>query len=307
MIDPFGAQRDIKEKFINVLHSLSFVEDPTRLLRAVRFERRFNFRTSQQMERLIKNALALDMLDKLSGSRLFNELKHVFDEKDVPSCIRRMESWNLLRMIHPVLKLNPARDILVSSIDEVLAWYRLLYKDASPRNWVVYLLGLCSGAKYPEVSSLLDRLNFIERAKSDFLALREKCRKALDRLLSLQKEGPLSMSRIYKTLYQVELEGLLFLMARHGQGHSVNQDISLYLTRLRDVKPDITGEDLAAMGEKPGPLFGETLSYVLSAKLDGKVSNREEQLALASKYMVDHHEGAEQAAINLTEVLNGRT
>ena len=307
LIDPFGAQRDIKEKFINVLHSLSFVEDPTRLLRAVRFERRFNFRTSQQTERLIKNALALDMLDKLSGSRLFNELKHVFDEKDVPACTRRMESWNLLRMIHPVLKLNPAKDILVSSIDEVLAWYRLLYKHPSPRNWVVYLLGLCAGAKYPEVSDLLDRLAFIERAKSDFLSLRENCRKTLDRLTTLQKKGPLPVSRIHETLHNLDLEGLLFLMARYGQGHSVNQDISLYLTKLREVKPDITGEDLANMGETPGPVFGEALRYVLAAKLDGKAVTREEQLALASKYLAEHHEGAEQAAVNLTEVLNGRT
>jgi tRNA nucleotidyltransferase (CCA-adding enzyme) len=307
LIDPFRAQRDIKEKFINVLHSLSFVEDPTRLLRAVRFERRFNFRTSQQTERLIKNALALDMLDKLSGSRLFNELKHVFDEKDVPACIRRMESWNLLRMIHPVLKLNPAKDILVASIDEVLAWYRLLYKHPLPRAWVVFLLGLCTGAKYPDVSDLLDRLAFIERAKSDFLSLRENCRKTLERLTSMQKNGPLPMSRIHETLNNLELEGLLFLMARYGQGHGVNQDISIYLTKLREVKPDVTGADLVIMGETPGPLFGETLRHVLAAKLDGTVVSREEQLALASRYLAERHEGAVLAPLNLTEVLLGRT
>ena len=307
LIDPFGAQRDIKERYISVLHSLSFVEDPTRLLRAVRFERRFNFRTSQQTERLIKNALSLDMLDKLSGSRLFNELKHVFDEKDVPACIRRMESWNLLGRIHPLLKLTPNKDIFVSTIDEILAWYRLLYKEPAPRNWVVYLLGLCANAKYPEVASLLDRLSFIERAKSDFLSLREKCRKTLDYLNGLQKKGPLSMSQIHGALYFVELEGLLFLMARYGQGHGINQDISLYLTKLKDVKPDITGEDLASLGETPGPLFGEALKLALAAKLDGKAVTREEQLGLAFKFLVEHREGKDQAALNLTEVLNGRT
>ena len=307
LIDPFGAQRDIKEKFINVLHSLSFVEDPTRLLRAVRFERRFNFRTSQQTERLIKNALALDMLGKLSGSRLFNELRHVFDEKDVPSCIRRMESWNLLRMIHPVLRFNPSKDILVSSIDEVLAWYRLLYSAPAPRNWMVYLLGLCSGAKYPDVADLLDRLAFIERAKSDFLSLREKCRKTQDRLTFLQKKGTLPMSAIYETLHQLELEGQLFLMARYGQGHGINQDISLYLTKLRDVKPDISGDDLATLGEIPGPLYGEVLRHVLAAKLDGTAPAREQQLALASRYLSERHEGTKQAAVNLTETMNGRT
>jgi tRNA nucleotidyltransferase (CCA-adding enzyme) len=307
LIDPFGAHRDIKEHYISVLHSLSFVEDPTRLLRAVRFERRFNFRTNQQTERLVKNALSLDMLDKLSGSRLFNELKQVFDEHDVPGCLWRMEGWNLLRMIHPILKLNPTKSALIDNIKNILAWYRLLYKDSSPCNWMVYLFGLTSGAKYPEISELLDRLSFIDRAKSDFLLLRESCRKTMDRLIAEHKKGPLPMSLIHEILHPLALEGLLFLMARHGQGHHVNQHVALYLAGLREVTPDITGSDLAALGEKPGPLFGETLRYVLAAKLDGKVVSREEQLDLAGRYMTVRHEGVEKAAVNLTEVLRGRT
>jgi tRNA nucleotidyltransferase (CCA-adding enzyme) len=307
LIDPFGAQRDIKERFINVLHSLSFVEDPTRLLRAVRFERRYNFRISQQTERLIKNALSLDMLDKLSGTRLFNELKHVFDENDVPSCLRRMESWNLLRRIHPALKLNPTKDMLIAGIDEILAWYRLLYKDSSPRNWLVYLIGLCSGAKYPEAAELLDRLCFIDQAKAEFMALREACRRTLDRLTAAHKQGSLPMSQIHALLHPLDLEGLLFLMARHGQGHYVTQHIAQYLATLREVTPDITGKDLAALGEPPGPLFGETLRYVLAAKLDGRAVSRDEQLSLAAAYLAVRREGSEKAAVNLTEVMKGRT
>lgn len=307
LVDPFSAQRDMKEKTIAVLHSLSFIEDPTRILRAVRFERRFHFRISVQTERLIKNALSLDMVDRLSGPRLFNELKHVFNEREAPSCIRRMENWNLLRMIHPTLKLNPGKDILITSIDEVLAWYRLLYKDPAPRNWAVYLLGLCENAKYPDVASLLDRLGFIERARADFLSLRENSRRASGKLAALHQEDQLPMSTIYDTLRHVEVEGLLYLMARHGQEHNIGQDISLYLTRLKDVKPDISGLDLESLGETPGPLFGETLHYVLAAKLDGKASTREDQLALAARYMVAKREGEDVAPLNVTEVMGGRT
>lgn len=307
LIDPFSAQRDMKDRNIAVLHSLSFIEDPTRILRAVRFERRFEFRIGVQTERLIKNALSLGMIDKLSGPRLFNELRHVFDEKDVSSCIRRMDSWNLLRMMHPVLRLTPVKDILVSTIDEVMAWYRLLYKNPSPRNWIVYLLGLTDNSKYPEVSALLDRLGFVERAKNDFLALREHCRKASGKLAALQRGGAVPMSALYAILNKVETEGLLYLMARHGQEHNIGQDISLYLTRLRDIRADIDGDDLVRLGEEPGPLFGETLRYVLAAKLDGRAVNKEEQIALASKYMVARREGEKGAAVNSTEVLRGRT
>ncbi|MDL2216372.1 CBS domain-containing protein [Desulfovibrio sp. OttesenSCG-928-M14] len=307
LIDPFNAQRDMKEKKISVLHSLSFVEDPTRILRAVRFEQRFEFRISGQTERLIKNALSLGMIDKLSGSRLFNELKHVFSEKDAPACIRRLDGWKLLRMIHPMLRLTPPRDILITSIDEVLAWYRLLYKDPEPNAWVVYMLGLTDSAKYPEVSALLDRLYFIERAKNDFMTLREGCRKASGKLAALQRDDLVTMSTLYDTLKPVDIEGLLYLMARHGQEHNIGQDISLFLTRLKDVKVDINGEDLAGLGEEPGPLFGEALKYVLRAKLDGLVRSREEQLALAARYIVEQKEGRKLALLNITEVLGGRT
>ena len=73
------------------------------------------------------------------------------------------------------------------------------------------------------------------------------------------------------------------------------------------MKPDITGGDLVIMGESPGPIFGETLRHVLAAKLDGTVVSKEEQLALAGRYLAERHEGATLAPLNLTEVLLGRT
>lgn len=307
LIDPFGGQRDLRDATINVMHSLSFVEDPTRILRAVRFERRFQFRIGIQTERLIKNALSLHIFDKLSGSRLFNELRHVFDEKDVPSCIRRMDSWNLLRMIHPVLRLTPGKDILITSLEEVLAWYRLLYKTPSPRNWVVYLLGLCDNAKYPEVSALLDRLAFIDSVKSEFLLLREKIRKAASRLRAEHSDKPVPISMIYEILHPLEIEGLLYLMARHGHEFNIGQDISLYLTRLKDVRVDITGADLVSLGEMPGPLYGEALKYVLAAKLDGLAPTKEQQLQLASQYLAVKHMDERSSEEHAKEVMRGRT
>ncbi len=305
LIDPFEAQRDLKERTIAVLHSLSFIEDPTRILRAVRFERRFEFQISRQTERLIKNALSLKMIDRLSGARLFNELVHVFEEKEAPACIRRLEGWHVWKAVHPALQLNPGKDILVAGLDEVLAWYRLLYKNPAPRGWVLYLLGLAAGAKYPDAAAALDRLGVIERTKAEFLALRENTRRAGNSLIGAHNKGDTRMSTLYEVLSPLGIEGLLYLMARYGQEHNIGKDVSLYLTRLREEKIDITGQDLAGLGEAPGPLYGLALKETLKAKLDGKVKTREEELAYASKVIVQAKEG-DKAHLAIPEVLAGR-
>jgi tRNA nucleotidyltransferase (CCA-adding enzyme) len=285
LIDPFNGQRDLKEKTLNVIHSLSFIEDPTRILRAVRFELRFHFRISAQAERLIKNALSLNMIDKLSRARLFNEIVHVFSEREAPACIRRLENWKLLQMIHPLLKLTPAKDILIANIEEALAWYRLLYKTPQPRYWIIYLLALCADAKYSEVSAVLQRFGIPDRARTRFLSLREAARAASLRLSSLRADNRPPLSVLYDTLRSLDVEALIYLMARHEQEQDIRRDISLFLTKLKDIKADISGEDLQALHFSPGPEFGDVLTRVLHAKIDRLVSSHDEQIALAAKLL----------------------
>lgn len=307
LVDPFGGQRDIKDKVVNILHSLSFVEDPTRIFRAVRFEMRFDFQIGGQTEKLVRNALSLKMLDRLSPSRLFNELVNVFNEKKAPQCIRRIEGWDIWRAIHPLLKLNPVKDQLLSRLEEALAWYYLLYTDHCPEAWKVYTLGLCLPGKHTDIAEALTRLGLRERMRADFLQLHRALRDTVRQLTAIHKKGEdAPMSELFEILDPVEVEGLIYLMARHGQQHNIGQSISLYFTRLRGMKVDITGDDLRALGHEPGPLFGKALRHVLHAKMDGRVVSREEQLGLAAVYMRDCIEG-EKARYNLSEVLAGRT
>lgn len=279
LVDFFGAQRDMKDKVVRVLHSLSFVEDPTRILRAIRFEKRYDFRIGAQCERLIKNALQLGMLDKLSGARLFHELKLICDEKSPLPCIRRMEDFDILRLIHPLLKLSPAKMDVLIELERVLHWYRLLYLVPAPEPWVLYLLGLCGNGKYLDVAAVSDRLAFSRKARQDFLTLRENAREAFNLLnLWMQRDG--SLGGLHSLLSPVAPEGVLYLMAR-VKSEDARKHISHYLTRLRGETPDITGNDLLAMGIPAGPAYGRVLRRVLAAKLDGLARTRAAQLDLA--------------------------
>jgi tRNA nucleotidyltransferase (CCA-adding enzyme) len=244
------------------------------------------------------------MLERVSGVRLFNEMRHIFDEQEAVTCILRLEYFDILRAIHPQLKLQPAKTALLKELDEVLAWYKRMYIGKTPKTWVLFLLAMLRGAKYPDVSAVLDRFAFIQKSKTEFLRLREYLRQVMGKL-PIWKEKDGSKSGLYSILVPMPVEGLLMLIAENVDD-PLSKDISYFLTRLHTEKPDITGTDLASLGETPGPAYGTILKEVLAAKLDGTVHSREEQLALASKLFFQKKEG-NAAPFAIPEVLNGRT
>ncbi|KAB1443820.1 CBS domain-containing protein [Pseudodesulfovibrio senegalensis] len=279
LVDFFGAERDIKNKQIRVLHSLSFVEDPTRILRAVRFEQRFGFRIGGQTMRLVKNALQLNLFEKLSGSRITHELRLVMDEENPLNVVERMNDLGLLKAIHPLLKLTHERVRVLQELEKVFNWYKLLYLDDQADCWKLYFLGLTMGTKREELSKVADRLNFSRREERELLALRDQIGDALMRLMGWQ-EGKTPLSRLYSILTPIPLEGVLFLMAR-SRKESIRRNISQYLARLRYVSIDVSGDDLIEMGIPEGPVFTLILDKILAARVDGNVGSREEQLAMA--------------------------
>jgi tRNA nucleotidyltransferase (CCA-adding enzyme) len=281
LVDFFGGEKDVKEGVIRVLHSLSFVEDPTRILRAVRFEQRFDFRIGAQTQRLIKNALHLDMFNKLSGSRLFQEFKLLLEEESPLICLRRMEEFDLLQSLHPLFKLDRTKERILEHTEKVLSWYRLLYTEPKPEVWKVYLLGLCTGYNNDQVGMLARRFNFTSKRSKMLIKLRQDVHQARERLY-LWKKGDRSTSRLYFILSTLPLEGSLYLMAA-SRSEEIRKSISLYLSQLKDAQVDINGKDLQAIGLAPGPAYGRILKQVLTAKLDGQARDRQAQLELASR------------------------
>lgn len=279
LVDFFGAQKDMKDKLVRVLHSLSFVEDPTRILRAIRFEKRFGFRMGPQTTRLVKNALGLGLLDKLSGSRLCNELRIICNDEKPLACLERIEEFGILRMVHPQMGLTPTKKLLLGELEQVINWYRLLYLTPSPSPWICYLLGLTINAKFTDVDTITKKLAFPDKQRHEFLLLRENSREA-GMLLGRWAKNDESMSGLYAILSSIPIEGLLYLMSR-SKTELQKKHISLYLTKLKDITVDITGEDLKHMGFSPGPAFGRVLRRLLSAKLDGHASSRKAQLEMA--------------------------
>ena len=279
LVDFFGGQRDIREKLIRVLHTLSFVEDPTRCLRAVRFEQRYAFRLGPGAEKLVKNALQLKLMDKLSGPRLFHELKLICDENNPVASLNRLDSLGLLPAIHPQLALNAAKLELLRSLKDIIDWYRLLYFDDKPQPWFIYLLGLCRNLNYQEASAVFARLGIPPMQKEDALHLRERIRMTLPQVETWQSKNG-KVSELYELLKTMPLDGVLYMMGRTTV-EEVRMNLSRYITLWQREKIDISGDDLLSLGLTPGPLFGHIMRRLLAAKLDGEASTRESQHLLA--------------------------
>ncbi|WP_461209586.1 CBS domain-containing protein [Desulfocurvus sp. DL9XJH121] len=287
LVDFFGAQRDIKNRLVRVLHSLSFVEDPTRILRAIRFAQRYSFKIGGQTERLIKNAQDLGMLDKLSGNRLFHEICLIFEEKRALDCLRQMRDMRLLTDIHPLLTLSPAQEELLEELDRVLEWHGLLFTNEAPVRWLPYFLALCNGAKEPEALGLTERFNLTQRQVRSFLELRRNLNTTIyGYKMWRHHKGP--MSELCVLLSALPLEGLLFFMAKFKQDET-RRHLSRYLTQLRGARLEVTGNDLKAMGLPLGPAYGTILARLRAAMIDGEATCREAQLEMAERLVNDPH------------------
>ncbi len=279
LIDFYGGQRDLKEKTIRVLHGLSFVEDPTRVFRAIRFELRFGFHVGKETLALIKGAVKMDLFHRLSGHRLLDELKLLFSEREPRRAVSRMAELDLLRFIHPKLVWSPRLAELLAGVEEALDWYRLLYLDRPMQAWLVCMMALLEVLPARAARDLLKRFPFTEQEAAKLTAARFVLRGLLRRLAKQPPPRPAETARLLTGLAD---ETLIFIMAK-DKSESVKRQVSAYLTTYRHVKPSLTGRDLQAMGLKPGPLYRNILDALLAARLNGEVNTEAEERELAKR------------------------
>ncbi len=277
LIDFFSAQKDLKEKTIRVLHNLSFVEDPTRAFRAIRFEQRFGFSIGKLTANLIANAVRMDFFKRLSGKRVFAELRQILSEENPGLAVARLQDYDLLKVIHPSIELTPVMTDLFSSIKRVVAWYDLLFLEESYMKWSVYFMGMIRSCDRETTREICRRFELPPRVQALFTKGRFTAER---RLNSLERKLPPDNSHLYRRLAEFRIEMILFMMAA-AKSERVRKAISHYCVHLRFIRPFLKGRDLKALGLPPGPRYRQILEELLDARLNGRVETREEEAALA--------------------------
>lgn len=281
LIDFFGGQRDIKERTLRVLHSLSFVEDPTRILRAIRFEQRFGFRIGKQTATLMRNAVRMGLLQKLGGHRLFHEIQLILMEDDPLPAMRKVAEFGVLAVLAPSIRFDQRTEEFFQRVREILSWYHLSFLDEPLEGWWVYFLGLFSGVGREELEKAGVRLNLTDTQFERMLWMYRRVDELLWGFFQLPDYRP---SDIYRALQPFRPEELLFMMAR-TQREEIRRAISHYFYRYRNVRTELRGQDLKDMGVPPGPVYRKILDELLDARLNGLVKNRQEEL----DYLREHY------------------
>jgi tRNA nucleotidyltransferase (CCA-adding enzyme) len=261
--DPHHGRRDLDDRLVRVLHDQSFLDDPTRLIRAVRYEVRLGFQMDPHTERLARDAIEIGAMKTLSGTRVRDALFLLLAEHDAPSALKRLHELGVDRGLDPALEFDPtlaasaaigAGEVGADRVLAVLA--ALIYPDPEALGPWLDSLGLERGQR--------DR---VARAARDARALAE----------GLGPGVELSPSGIYALLRDEPPEALALALALGVRPEPVLD----WASRLQFVRLDITGDDLIAAGVEPGPALGRALSETLRAKLDGEVEGREDELRYA--------------------------
>jgi tRNA nucleotidyltransferase (CCA-adding enzyme) len=270
--DYWGGLNDLQEGLVRVLHSLSFVDDPTRILRAVRFEQRFGFEIEERTLELLKEAIPL--LDRLSGDRIRHELDHIFIEKNAAKIFNRLNELNLIQVISPHLSWD-------SWLAERIS---LLYEINPAEKWSINL----------KSKKLRYYLGYI------FLMMRlgDKQRHDVNKRLKLSTDLTKNISftsKLYKIqgteLKRLDVSEFVDVMdetpvlARYAfylatDDLTIKKRIERYIDYWQYLRPSITGEDLLKLGLKPGPQYKKILKNIRDAWLNELIQNRDDEMKL---------------------------
>jgi len=273
LVDFFNCQNDLKDRQIRIIHNLSFVEDPTRIFRAIRLEQRMGFTLGKLTEKQLKNAVKMNLFDQKLGRRYFNEIQLILSEQNPLPAIQRMAQFDLLKFLHHSLILDPRLTEILEEAQRAVSWHKLLYLAENCQPWIVYLLALTSRIQTRAVLAFCRKFEVSERYTQ--ILIREKIEaKRIIRIL--ERRVHLCPSEVYWLLKGLTHEGLLFVMAacRNKAG---KQAVSLYVTQLRQTRTHLRGEDLKKLGYRTGPLYQRILNHLLEKKLDGELYTREDE------------------------------
>ena len=274
LLDFYGGEPDLDSRLVRVLHNLSFVEDPTRMLRAARLMARLHFRLEERTAELLDDAL--DLLERVSGERLTHELELIFRERHPEKALLQLDSLGVLSAIHSGLMVD---DWLVDRIGRLQGGlHDTPWANIEPEP--IHYLGLLTFClARDELGAFMARLN-----------LRTNQRTILEQVYSINRNaadiaGAKQASALFGLLSGTSDEALLIAWLALDD-ESVRRQVIRYKTQLRQISPLIDGHYLKEeLGLRPGPIFKTIIDTLRNARLDGQVNTLADERAVVEQIL----------------------
>ncbi|MDQ1300497.1 MAG: Polynucleotide adenylyltransferase, partial [Chloroflexota bacterium] len=282
LLDFYGGRKDLDEGLIRVLHSLSFVEDPTRILRAVRFEQRFNFQIEPRTEELIGNAL--DLLDRVSAERVRHEIELILAEAAPERTCCRLAEMGVLAILHPDLRCDGWFQTTAVELRKQLAQTGAsapqptspvtLADDQLPALYIALLT-------YQMPAESLKAFVEKYRMRTSYRELLAEVARLREKLPRLERAG-LKPSEIVALLDETS-DAARLVIGVATDSWLVRQHLDQYQRSLCRVRPALTGDDLRRRGLPPGRIYSHILNRLRTALLDGEISSRQDEEQLVAE------------------------
>ncbi len=271
LFDFWGGYDDLMQGQIRVLHALSFVDDATRMLRAVRFAERFGFEIETRTLSLLKASLPL--IDQLSGARIQHELDLIFLEGKVTQIMQTLQDLGILAAIHPKLNWTDLQQRRVQLAAEHVDDNSLNLKDFQTALWMLWL------EVYPEetITEIGKRL----RLTAHLVELIRKTAQLRELLPALVQLKPSQITQTVATYPELVIRTVIF----SNENLARVQPLQDYLETYRRIRAYTTGEGLKARGLPPSPLYDTILSELNAAWLDGSINSYDEEVALLERLL----------------------
>jgi tRNA nucleotidyltransferase (CCA-adding enzyme) len=279
LIDLFGGKDDLRNKKVRILHDLSFIDDPTRILRAVRFEQRYGFNIEAGTLKDLKEAVKLKLLQKVEAQRIRDDLVLMLKEKNPLKEIRRMEELAGFSFISPQLSGAKKSYALLSSVRKEIEWFSKMHAQRRSLDaWLIYFMGLTEPLDIKELARLSRKFAFRRGEEKRMLAYKGFNHKSV-LLLSRTDIRP---SEVFALFEPLSYEVILLLKAKYKNPY-FQRHIRNFFKVYNGTRIHICGHDLHNLGIAPGPGYQKVFTKVLNAKLDGLVKTKKEELSLIKR------------------------
>jgi tRNA nucleotidyltransferase (CCA-adding enzyme) len=280
LVDYFGGIKDINNSTVRILHGLSFMDDPTRLLRAARFAARFNFSFSDGTKQALNTAIEKNMFSRISGKRIHQELVQILENSRPLATLELMDKLGILGALHRKVKLDRFTFELLSKLYDTISWFKIDFPDEKPTVFLLYYMVIFEKLTTTERKAVGKRLHLRTQQLKTFSVYK----KQVKTIVHAAKQLKLSrISKLTNMMDNLSIESVLFLHA-FANDELLKSDTAEYLRHYRSVRPSVSGKDLLAIGIAEGPIYTDILKRLRNQLLDGKLSSRAEQIEYARNF-----------------------